>query len=45
MTNYEEKARKMAKNIVKMDKDIRKKHILAKIKIDAYNKKVTNGKK
>jgi|TARA_R110001583_G_scaffold62183_4_gene183157 hypothetical protein len=45
MINYEEEGKKLAKDIVKMDKSITKKQIMAKIKLDAYNKNmVKNGK-
>jgi len=46
MVDYEKKGAEFAKKIVQMDKSIRKKHIMAKIKIDAFNKKVKeNGKR
>ena len=44
--NYEEKGKEFAKKIVAMDKEIKRKHIMAKVKIDAFNKKVKqNGRK
>lgn len=43
--NYEEEGRKLGKKIVNMGKAIRKKQIMAKVKIDAYNKSLVKNEK